>query len=55
MPLSSAAMGIARDQRLAAQDAVLVGKGESDGLELLLLDDGGEPLHRVLFSADHSP
>src|SRR6185437_1185116 len=38
----------ARDQRLAAQDAVLVGKRQPDDFELLLLDDAAKPARGFL-------
>src|SRR5262249_41396437 len=38
----------ARDQRLAAQDAVLVRKGEADDFEIALLDDADEAARRLL-------
>ncbi len=36
------------DDGLAAQNAVLVGEGEADDLEILLLDDAAHPRRRVL-------
>jgi hypothetical protein len=38
-----AAQRLAGDQRLAAQDAVLIRKRQPDHLEPLLLDDASEP------------
>ena len=38
---------LAGDQRLAAQDAVLVGKGEADGFEFLLFGDRAQAARRL--------
>ena len=50
-PLSSEAQRLAGDQRLAAQDAVLIRKRQPDHFELLLLDDAAQPARRLLLLA----
>ena len=50
-PLSSEASASLGDQRLAAQDAVLVGKRQPDHFELLLFDDFAQPARRLFLLA----
>ena len=45
----------AGDQRLAAQDAVLVRKRQPDDFELLLFDDAPKAARRLLLLVDHRP
>jgi hypothetical protein len=45
------AQRLARDQRLAAQDAVLIGEREPDDFELLLLDDFAQARRRFFLRA----
>jgi hypothetical protein len=45
------AQRLARDQRLAPQDSVLIGEREADDLELLLFDDPREARRRFLLLA----